>query len=159
MALELPSNESAKKELDNLQYKCRRCGGVFLYKEAHIQLMQLTFLPFVIHDCPDGHQGIADVIGWLVDNKTKEDNLSYQYQWLENIVNEKMFVMDKLGNRREYVPQDEVILYPEIVERKLSKHEISRLLDMLFNIKLITHRMKGVSQNVYKIVITNEINL
>ena len=81
-----------------------------------------------------------------------------QWQWLEDMVNQRMATFDENGNRRRFIREDEVMNYPEIRERKLSKIEVSHALEALFNIRLIMKKWDGLSDATFVLPIENQLD-
>jgi hypothetical protein len=83
------------------------------------------------------------------------DNIA-QYKWLENIVNDRMIIDDE-GNERMFIPQGEVLEYPEIVATGWSKTELSHTLKQLFNIVTVARRVDGVMSTVYRLPLDKKL--
>jgi hypothetical protein len=83
------------------------------------------------------------------------DNIA-QFKWLENIVNDRMIVDDE-GNERMFIPQAEVLEYPEIVATGWSKTELSHTLKQLFNIVTVARRVGGVMSTVYRLPLDKKL--
>jgi hypothetical protein len=80
-----------------------------------------------------------------------------QWQWLEDMVNQKMATFDEDGNRRRFIREDEVMNYPEIRERKLSKIEVSHALRELFNIPSILKKYNGLGYTTYILPLEDQL--
>jgi hypothetical protein len=89
-------------------------------------------------------------LGVETQQSTETVNTIEQYEWLEKIVNERMLI-DGEGNQREFVPQAEVLNYPEIAATGWSKAELSHVMNELFSIPTIAKRVNGVMSTVYRI--------
>jgi hypothetical protein len=83
------------------------------------------------------------------------DNI-VQFKWLENIVNDRMIIDDE-GNERMFIPQAEVLEYPEIVATGWSKAELSHTLKQLFNIVTVARRVDGVMSTVYRLPLDKKL--
>jgi hypothetical protein len=83
------------------------------------------------------------------------DNI-VQFKWLENIVNDRMIIDDE-GNERMFIPQAEVLNYPEIVATGWSKTELSHTLKQLFNIVTVARRVDGVMSTVYRLPLDKKL--
>jgi hypothetical protein len=83
------------------------------------------------------------------------DNIA-QFKWLENIVNDRMIIDDE-GNERMFIPQGEVLEYPEIVATGWSKTELSHTLKQLFNIVTVARRVDGVMSTVYRLPLDKKL--
>jgi hypothetical protein len=83
------------------------------------------------------------------------DNIA-QYKWLETIVNERM-IIDGDGEERMFIPQAEVLEYPEIVATGWSKVELSQTLKQLFNIVTVARRVDGVMSTVYRLPLDKKL--
>ena len=73
-----------------------------------------------------------------------------QYKWLENLVNDRMIIDDD-GEERQFIPQSEVLNYPEIAATGWCKTELSHTLKQLFNIVTVARRVDGVMSTVYRL--------
>jgi hypothetical protein len=89
-------------------------------------------------------------VGIETQQSSETETAVDQYKWLEKIVNKKMLIDDE-GNEREFVPQSEVMNYPEIAATGWSKAELSHVMNELFSIPTIAKRVKGVMSTVYRI--------
>jgi hypothetical protein len=80
-----------------------------------------------------------------------------QWQWLEDMVNQRMATFDEDGNRRRFIREDAVMNYPEIRERKLSKIEVSDALRELFNIPSILKKYDGLGYTTYVLPLEDQL--
>jgi hypothetical protein len=96
-------------------------------------------------------------IGELETQQSAEtvDNIA-QFKWLENIVNDRM-ALDEGGNERMFIPQAEVLEYPEIVATGWSKTELSHTLKQLFSIVTVARRVDGVMSTVYRLPLDKKL--
>jgi len=80
-----------------------------------------------------------------------------QWRWVEDMVNQRMAIIEEDGKQRRFVRQDEVMSYPEIKEHGLSKTEVSHLLRELVNIRSITKKYDGFGYTTYVLPLEDQL--